>query len=398
MMGKYLNGYEPTADGPPPGWDEWAVAGNGYRGFNYDLNQTGRVVHYGNAAGDYMTDVLSNLGQAFVRKAAGQPFFLEIATFAPHGPYVPAPRDASAFPGLAAPRNAAFGARPDDAAPEWLRAIPPLSPNELRNIDRAYRLRAQAVQAIDKMIGDLRTLLAASGEAENTYIVFSSDNGYHMGEYSLSPGKMTAYDTDIHVPLVIVGPGIPPGAVARNFALNVDLAATFADLAGASAPLAPDGRSLVPLFAGQPVADWRQAALVEHLRPARFDDNDPDMPGAAANPTTYAALRTATALYVEYASGEVSYYDLARDPFALKNVAASLAAAEKTRLHNQLYAFVQCRGATACWEAGRLTVAATAPVGPAVPVGIAPGGRRGAGPSPGERPNRPFPNRQAPVR
>ena len=135
-------------------------------------------------------------------------------------------------------------------------------------------------------------------------------------------------------------------------------ASEAAQQAGAAGKYLGGGTNLVDLMRE---TIERPAALVEPLRPARFDDNDPDLPGAAANPTTYAALRTATALYVEYASGEVSYYDLARDPFALKNVAASLAAAEKTRLHNQLYAFVQCRGATACWEAGRLTVAATAP-------------------------------------
>jgi N-acetylglucosamine-6-sulfatase len=88
-----------------------------------------------------------------------------------------------------------------------LSGLPPLSRSDIAAIDRDFRKRAQSVQAVDRMIGDLQTVVAASGQAQNTYFVFSSDNGYHMGEHRLKPGKMTAFDTDIHVPLVVTGPG-----------------------------------------------------------------------------------------------------------------------------------------------------------------------------------------------
>ena len=100
LMGKYLNGYDPTVLAVPPGWTSWAVAGNGYPNFDYDLNQTGELHHYGTADKAYLTDVVSGLGVDFIGAAPEKPFVLEIATFAPHSPYTPAPRHAALFPGL----------------------------------------------------------------------------------------------------------------------------------------------------------------------------------------------------------------------------------------------------------------------------------------------------------
>src|SRR5262249_9283149 len=202
MMGKYLNGYRPTRNPPAPGWSSWAVAGNGYPEFDYDLNQDGRIVHHGDAPSDYLTDVLSGLGVSFISQAAGSPFFVEIATFAPHQPYTPAPRDADALPELRAPQTPAFNAVPDPNAPKWLAGHVSLSDIDVARIDGIFRKRVQSVLAVDAMIGALQAALVSIGQDRNTYFIFSSDNGYHMGEYRLMPGKMTAYDTDIRVPLV----------------------------------------------------------------------------------------------------------------------------------------------------------------------------------------------------
>src|SRR5262249_6461713 len=91
LMGKYLNRYSPSVLKLPKGWTSWAGAGNGYPEFNYDLNQNGTLHHYGTAPSDYLTDVIATLGQTFVGQAPSKPFFLELATFAPHAPYIPAP-------------------------------------------------------------------------------------------------------------------------------------------------------------------------------------------------------------------------------------------------------------------------------------------------------------------
>ena len=322
------------------------------------LNQNSRIVKYGGEPKDYLTDVLAGLADAFIRKAAPGPFFIEIATFAPHGPYIPAPRDAEKFSGLTAPRSAAFGARPGSAAPNWLKGIPPLRPIDIQKIDHDFRMRAQSVQAIDKMIGQIRATLEALGY-HNTYIFFSSDNGLHMGEYSLRPGKMTPFEIDIHVPLIVVGPGVPKGHVVNTIVENIDLCPTFIELAGVSSSISPDGHSLVRLLHGSKVEDWRHVAIIEHRRPTRFR-SDPDAPMInAANPTTYEALRTEDALYVEYQDGEIGYYDLNRDPDELKNIAASLPAAKRQRLHEVLRTNQECKGSEACWNAQRLTVLAT---------------------------------------
>ncbi len=191
MLGKYLNGYEPRQHPPAPGWTSWAVAGAAYREFKYALNEDGKVVRFGDSPGDYLTDVLSGIATRFIKQAAGAPFLIEIATFAPHAPYIPAPRDADALPGLAAPRTPAFDVAPDTSMPDWVRKLPALTGADKAAIDKAYRMRAQSVLAVDAMIGQLQAAVAASGQAQNTYFVFSSDNGLHMGEHRMMPGKMT---------------------------------------------------------------------------------------------------------------------------------------------------------------------------------------------------------------
>jgi arylsulfatase A-like enzyme len=348
MLGKYLNGYLPRQHPPEPGWNLWAVAGNGYPGFNYDLNEDGKVVHYGNQPADYITDVLSGKAVRFIQDAAGKPFVIEIATFAPHAPYTPAPRDANAMPDLRAPRTPAFNAAPDADAPQWLRSHPALAAADMAGIDRDFRKRAQSVLAVDKMIGDLKAAVAAIGAADNTYFVFSSDNGYHMGEFRLMPGKMTAYDTDIHVPLIVSGPGVAAGRTVQEIVENIDLNPTFTALGGAATAANVDGRSLVPLLQGSEVSGWRKAALIEHHGPVR-NQTDPDFPGLrSGNPTTYEAIRGSTWLYVEYADGEKEYHDLAVDPDELRNTYASLSGAQKSSLQAMLGAIRNCHDAQSC--------------------------------------------------
>jgi N-acetylglucosamine-6-sulfatase len=357
MMGKYLNGYMPKGivDGSPlyvpPGWDEWDVAGNAYGEFNYNLNENGRAVGYGSQPQDYLTDVIGSKAARFVNDAAdaGKPFLIELATFAPHAPYTPAPRNANDFPGLTAPRPPSFDAENTDP-PRWLSGHAPLGPGQLANIDTGFRKRAQSVQAVDTMIGNLEATLDARGIAGNTYIVFSSDNGYHMGEHRLTPGKMTAFDSDIRVPLIVAGPGVPAGGTTTKIAQNIDLRPTFNELAGARISRIVDGHSLVSLLRGGSGTGWRRSALVEHHGPD-YARNDPDLPPpGSGNPTSYEALRTGSAVYVEYRDGEREYYDLARDPNELHNTYGRLSRKSRSRLHAALRDAEGCAGA-ACWTA-----------------------------------------------
>nr|BFE76133.1 hypothetical protein GCM10020092_094340 [Actinoplanes digitatis] len=182
-------------------------------------------MHYGNTDADYLTDVVSAKGKSFIQRAAAshKPFLVEISTFAPHGPFTPARQDLDKFPGLTAPRTPAWDTLPTNA-PTWLAGNGPLTAAEIQKIDIDYRKRAQAVQAVDRMIDGLRQQLVDSGVADNTYVVFSSDNGFHMGDHRLVEGKQTAFDHDVVVPLVIAGPNVPSGISRPQIVQNIDLA------------------------------------------------------------------------------------------------------------------------------------------------------------------------------
>lgn len=362
LMGKYLNDYNPrkSLGGPgpyiPPGWSEWiAPSAKGIEGFDYVQNENGKIVQYGHQPEDYVTDVLGRKSAAFIAQAAidDVPFLIEVAPYAPHYPHTPAPRDSAAFPGLLAPRGPAYD-RQNLAAPAWLAAQPPISADLQRTIDEDFRKRAQAVLAVDAMIGQLEEAVIKAGVASNTYFVFSSDNGYHMGEHRLPPGKQTAFETDVTVPLVVVGPGVPAGVVDDHLLQNIDLAPTFETLAGAAVPDSVDGHSFVSLLRGEDPGEWRTASLIEH-RGVPMAVDDPDLPAqpAVLQVPTYAAIRTLEGTYVEYETGEIEYYDLRRDPDQLTNIAARLSSDQQAGLHETLEALVNCHGGEMCWAAAQ---------------------------------------------
>jgi N-acetylglucosamine-6-sulfatase len=362
MMGKYLNGY---LDGParsplgarevPAGWTQWDVAGWGYPEFDYPMDINGRVRRFGHRPHAYLTNVLARRGVQFIDRAArtGRPFFLELATFAPHFPYTPAPRYAHAFPGLTAPEPPGFNTLPANA-PSWLADHPALGTNQLARINWAFRRRVQAVQSIDDLIAKVRAALARNGLSGNTYVVFSSDNGLHTGEYRLMPGKLTAFDTDIHVPLVVAGPGVPAGTASDAMTENVDLAETFAALGGTSMP--GDGQSLLPLLHGARGAGWRNAILVEHHGRSLAAEGPDQQTPLSGNPPSYEAMRTNRFLYVEYADGEREFYDLRTDPYELDNLATALSPGQLAELHTALTRLQDCHSSQACWTAGHVTV------------------------------------------
>jgi arylsulfatase A-like enzyme len=355
MMGKYLNGYQPQRNPADPGWSEWDVAGDAYAEYDYSLNQNGTVATYGHAPADYLTDVLSGLATKFILGSAQTPFAIEVATFAPHGPYTPAPRNIGQFH-ESVPRTPAFD-RPNVNPPKWLKEYPPLTAAEIMLLDSSFNLRVEAVQAVDDLIASVLSTIEKAKIADRTYVVFSSDNGYHMGEHELWAGKETAFETDIRVPLVVVGPGVPAGVVAPQIVENIDLCPTFAEIAGTSPPPTADGHSLVALLEGQTVAPWRDFALIEHhgpdLEPMAAGDPDSEAEGGPL-PNSYEALRAASSVYVEYLDGETEYYDLATDPYEITNTAGSLPHAQVLNLHDRLQRIKTCKGAAACWAAQKL--------------------------------------------
>jgi arylsulfatase A-like enzyme len=317
------------------------------------MNIDGRVQRYGHAPQDYLTDVVSQKAGEFIDSAAStkQPFMLEVSTFAPHRPSTPAPRYAAAYGDLTYPRTPSFGQLPNDP-PRWLGArTAALTKRDVDVVDAQFRERVRADLAVNDLIEHLRAVLDHNGLADNTYFVFSSDNGYHMGEHRLMPGKQTAYDTDINVPLVVTGPGVPVGRVVDQLASNIDLAPTFETLAGATIPSTVDGVSLAPLFHGRTPKSWQQAVLVEHHHPGGLTAGPDLQPVRAGAPPTYTAVRTLQALYVRYADGSQEYYDTATDPNELHNLAADGIPAGLLLTLDKLRT---CHGTTQCHAAALL--------------------------------------------
>jgi N-acetylglucosamine-6-sulfatase len=311
LIGKYLNEY-PIGAAPnhiPPGWDEWVGATKGgYVGF--ELNDNGELIRYRKRDAIYQTDVLAAKATDFIARAAQaeDPFFLYVAPRAPHGPATPAPRHEGLFTEETAPRRASFDEVDVSDKPRWLQQVPALDNEQVAKVDATYRARMESLQALDELIADLITILETAGALQDTYIVFTSDHGYHLGEHRIVEGKGTPYEEAIRVPLVMRGPGVPRGRTAA-LASIVDLAPTVAGWAGADVPDFVDGRSLEPVLIGEP-ADWRNAVLVEHHhgRPNRTD-----------GPPAFKALRADGLAYVEYADGWRELYDLETDPHQLDN-------------------------------------------------------------------------------
>lgn len=337
LLGKYLNGYPFSEDRSyvPVGWDEWysSVKGSPFAGFRYTLNENGMQVDYaetGQGASQYMTDVLARKAGDFIQRANADavPFFVYLSTYAPHEPVKPAHRHEALFPDLKAPRTASFNEADVSDKPDWIHYDPLLSEAEIAKMDLEYLLRVQALQAVDEMIAQLITVLKETGQLDNTYVIFTSDNGYHLGQHRLPAGKATPYEEDIRVPFIVRGPNIEPGTTLQGYLTgNVDFAPTIAELAGVVPPVYVDGRSMVGLLNGErPLkAEWRSAYLLEFYG---YNQGAADQNVPPPSPV-YLGLRTDQYLYVEHEGGFIELYNLIADPYEMENIAVT---ADKTLL------------------------------------------------------------------
>jgi arylsulfatase A-like enzyme len=321
LFGKYLNGYmHNTPENIPLGWDRWFATQDDY--FNYAANDQGTIRHFGAEKSDYQTDVISRRANAFISHSAsrGDPFFAYIAPKAPHkgkglANPVPAPRDRHVYDGLKARRSPSFNERDVSDKPRWIRRLPRLSDSNKAYIDKRHEKRAESLQAVDDLVAGVVGKLRDEGVMGNTYIFFTSDNGWHEGEHRIKGEKWRPYEEDIHMPLLVRGPGIAAGRKVQKLTLDTDFLPTFTNIAcSASSPcntqdwsFVPDGRSLKPVLEGNATA-WRSAILLEaanHFSPA------------------YRGIRTVNTnsttkrKYVKYSNGSKELYYLKSDPYEL---------------------------------------------------------------------------------
>lgn len=357
LAGKYLNGY-PDKSNPlyiPPGWSEWysPVKGNPYSEYNYSLNENGKQVDYGSTSQDYGTDVYMGKAIDFIQRSAksGTPFFAYVAPYAPHAPYTPAPRHASLFPLMKAPHPPNYNEADVSDKPAYIRNRSLLTQRQMTAIDMAYRKRLQALQAVDEGIASIVKTLKDSRQLDNTYIFFTSDNGYHLGNHRQVLGKIAPYEEELRVTMLVRGPGVPAGKTLEHLTGNVDLAPTWAELAGAKAADFCDGRSLVPLLGKNPppLNKWRQAFSLEWgpyqvdqltlqqtpagtVEPENLEPLDQDETDATALPAAkqksqaipfFRGVRLQTLSYVEYNTGEIELYNIKNDPYQLNNLAST---------------------------------------------------------------------------
>jgi N-acetylglucosamine-6-sulfatase len=368
LAGKYLNGYPNTAppNYVPPGWSEWysPVAGNPYSDYNYTMDENGTPVAYAATPADYMVDVIANKATDFIQRAANDhtAFFMYLAPFVPHAPATSAPRYANDFVGATAPRTASFDQVDVSKMPAWVQALPRLGPIQLADIDALYRKRLQSMEAVEDLVQNIVDTLTKTGELDNTYIVFTSDNGFHQGQHRLGSGKNTEFDEDLLVPLVVRGPGVAAAAHVDVPTINVDFAPTFLDLAGIAIPIGVDGRSLAPFLRGNAPASWRTAVFLEHAAevPAALalqgresiattlEPDDvlfaPAPPAAAMSPPPFDGVRTARYTYVEYNTGDKALFDHQTDPAQLANIAATADPTMLASLASVVHAMHGCTG------------------------------------------------------
>ena len=333
LIGKYMNDYPEGAGDAyvPPGWDDWfghMSALEDGRYFNYWVNDNGNVDRFGATQADYSADVEAARAVRFIRDAVTrpEPFFLYLGPEAPHEPAHYAERFGAEFRYSLAPRPPSFNEGDVNDKPSWVRQTELLTDEAIDRTDHFQRFRLRSLRAVEDMIAGVLQALDETGTLDRTYVFFVSDNGLLMGQHRVVGRKGNPYEETIRVPLMVRGPGVSVGTVDA-FVLNVDLAPTLLQLAGASVPDTVDGKSLVPFFSGAPPSSWRKEVLIENY---------------GAGPSY--ALRTADWLYNHQDTEELELYDMQQDPFQIQSLHRKVEPSFLEPFEQRIKTLLACRG------------------------------------------------------
>ncbi|HET7455794.1 MAG TPA: sulfatase [Solirubrobacterales bacterium] len=377
-IGKFLNGYgdEPYDNGTdvPPGWSAWHTVENAdthHYFYGYSLNDNGTIDGPFGDSGSwdtreygerdyfgcptttiedkpclYETDVLTRIAwEELNGTSPEQPFYLQLDYTAPHGDFrrpagpEPAPRHYTLFDGAPFPhdREEGFNEGNVNDKPRFIREAPYLSLNDIHTYRVYYQKALASLRAIDDGVKVVLDTLGAQHRLSNTYVIFTSDNGFFYGEHRLTGGKFLAYEPATHLPLLIRGPGIKPGTATGELAGNIDIAPTILELAGVTPDKSVDGQSLVPFFR-DPSLRTRRPFLFESF--VQTDDveanGEPTAQRAVtevrsrrsgtakasiiAPPKDYEGIRLGPYKYIEWPDGEKELYDINKDPNELNNI------------------------------------------------------------------------------
>mmetsp|Transcript_12306 Transcript_12306/g.22064 ORF Transcript_12306/g.22064 Transcript_12306/m.22064 type:complete len:631 (-) Transcript_12306:36-1928(-) len=370
LVGKYMNGYlgPDAASHKPPGFDHFmGMMKTSYYGATFSDNGK-RVLELNETA--YQTDFVRDWAIEFLKQKRNEskPFFLMMTPFAPHAPATPAKRHENMFHDTQFPRFDSFNPSDDiqHQRPAWIKNMPPLAQAQIDSMDNFYRNRLRALQAVDEALEDVVGTVKDLGLDKNTFVVYTSDNGQHFGDFRIPAGKRQAYETDVLVPFFVRGPGIRGGSYSTQVVQSVDLVPTFLEMATFSntmkkttksrkakgtsnvqlrvlQPSYPmDGKSILPLLTGEipgtpAVNNFRWAALLEmYGGSSGVGQRYQEMKNFYQHhffPNTYQAVRVVNGpsdwagqadwLYVEWCTGEQEFYNMTSDPYQTRNLAVS---------------------------------------------------------------------------
>ncbi len=276
----------------------------------------------------WIDDISTDCAIEFLQKQKGgtKPWSLVVGFKSPHGPCTPPERAKDRFAGELA-----------RAVPNLKTPVPyvpgtALKAKSVPTADGKVQVNLdyfRCVSAADDCLGRLLDALDKLGFSQNTVVIYTSDNGYYLGEHGLGD-KRSAYDESLRVPFIVRYPALGAsvkGRVVDAMVLNLDLAPSLLDFAGVTVPKEMQGRSWRPLLTGEP-SDWRQSWFYEYFAEKQRNSRVPDI----------AAVRTTDAKLIKYSGHDdwTELFDLKADPYETRNLYRDPAhAALRTRLESE---------------------------------------------------------------
>jgi arylsulfatase A-like enzyme len=336
FLGKWHMGNDPT---PRPGFDYWAAIPGQGRTVDPELYEDGRL----HTVEGYITDVLTDRAVGFIERDRAGPFLLYIGHKAIHpdarqlddgsvdlsvpARYVPAPRHLGRYEEKVFPRRANVISSLDELAdkPALRRALLNKSSPEMIRMfgeseldpgtsEETIQRRAEMLLAVDEGLGRIVEALDRRGILDETFVLFTSDNGFFYGEHGLSIERRLPYEESIRTPLLVRYPAVADaGSRIDDLVVSVDIAPTVLEIAGVPIGDHIQGESLVPLLQGS-ATDWRESVLIEFYT---YENPFPwllDM--------DYRAIRTSRYKYIHWMQhpDENELYDLVEDPYETRNL------------------------------------------------------------------------------
>jgi arylsulfatase A-like enzyme len=328
MIGKWhLGGNDAKRpdDGKPTGFDYWNILpGQGayFDPVMIEMGQRKKLT-------GYATDIITDLSMDFIKKRpTDKPFFLMYHHKAPHRNWQPAEKYRKQYENYEPPVPATFDddykGKSDASKQSTMHIDVDLNDNDLKmkppanlsgaalkkwKFTRYMQDYLACVQSVDDNIGRFLDFLDQSGLAENTIVIYTSDQGFFLGEHNFFD-KRFMYEESLRTPFIIRWPKrIKAGAVNKAMILNLDFAPTFLDAAGAKIPADMQGRSLLPLLTGRTPSDWRTSMYYRYYHPGHHN--------VAAH---YGVRTTRYKLIYFHKLNQWELYDLQKDPGETRNI------------------------------------------------------------------------------